>query len=176
MNRTEKIELAQQLQENFKKAQVAIMADYKGLGAADADELRAKLRETGATVKVLKNNIARVAAKENALGEEATALFEEMVGPTLVAWAFEDPAASAKVFHQFAEDFEALELKDGLMGDRRIKAAEVEQLAKLPSREVLLAQVLSAMNGPVSGFVRVLAGVPRSFLTVLAAIERKKAE
>lgn len=176
MNRTEKNTLAESMKEKFTKAQVAIFADYKGLTANQADELRRQLRAEKTEVKVLKNNIARIVTKDGALGDDAKSLMDGVVGPTLVAFAYGDMAGAAKVIHKFAKDNEALKLKDSLMGKTRIAAAQIEQLASLPSREVLLAKLLGTLNAPVTGFVSVLAAVPRSFVTVLAAIEKKKGE
>lgn len=175
MNRTEKAELASTLKDKFSKAQVAIFADYKGLTAVQADDLRRQLRTHNAEVKVLKNNVARLVTKDGAIGDDAKILMDGMVGPTLVAFAYGDPAAAAKVIHKFAQDNEALKLKDGLMGRKRINTAGVEELAKLPGKEVLLAKMLGTLNAPITNFVGVLAAVPRSLVTVLAAIEKKKA-
>jgi large subunit ribosomal protein L10 len=126
-------------------------------------------------VKVLKNNVARLITKDGSMGDQAKDLMDGVVGPTLVAFAFGDPAAAAKVIHKFAQDNEALKLKDSLMGTKRIDASGVEALAKLPSKEILLATVLGTMNAPIRNFVGVLAAVPRSLVTVLAAVEKKKA-
>jgi large subunit ribosomal protein L10 len=176
MNRTDKAELASRLKEKFVKAQVALFADYKGLESNQANELRRSLRGHGVEVKVLKNNVARLVAKDGAIGSEAKDLMDSVVGPTLVAFAYGDPAAAAKVFHKFSKDNEALKIKDGLMGARRLSASEVEELASLPSKEVLLAKLLGTMNAPITNFVGVLAAVPRSLVTVLSAIEKKKSE
>ncbi len=176
MNRTGKTELANELKDKFSRAQVAIFADYKGLSSSQADDLRRALRTHKAEVKVLKNNVARLVTKDGAMGAEAQSLMDEVVGPTLVAFAYGDPAAAAKVIHKFSQDNEALKLKDSLMGTRRIEASGVETLAKLPSREVLLGTVLGTMNAPIRGFVSVLAAVPRGLVTVLAAIEKKKTD
>jgi large subunit ribosomal protein L10 len=176
MNRTEKTELANELGTKFAKAKVAFFADYKGLTAPQADDLRRQLRGHQTEVKVLKNNVARLVTKEGKLGEEAKALMDTTVGPTLVAFAYGDPAAAAKIIHKFATDNEALKLKDSLLGDKRISASAIEELAKLPSREVLLAKLLGTMNAPITSFVGVLAAVPRALVTVLSAIEKKKTE
>lgn len=176
MNRAEKTELAQTLKDKFAKAKVALFADYRGLSAPQADDLRRKLRAQDTEVKVIKNNVARLVTKEGALGDDAKALMDEVVGPTMVAFAYGDPAAAAKIFHKFSKDNEALKLKDSLMGDRRIEASGIEELALLPSREVMLGILLGTMNAPVSGFARVLAAVPRGLVTVLSAIEKKKGE
>jgi len=175
MNRTQKTDLATTLKDKFSKAQVAIFADYKGLSATQADELRRSLRTHQAEVKVLKNNVARLITKEGEFGDDAKTLMDGVVGPTLVAFAYADPAAVAKVIHKFAQDHEALKLKDSLMGKKRIDVSGVEALAKLPSKEVLVAKLLGTMNAPITNFVGVLAAVPRSLVTVLSAIEKKKA-
>jgi large subunit ribosomal protein L10 len=175
MNRAEKTELASALKDKFSKAKVALFADYKGLTATQADELRKQLRAAQAEVKVLKNNIARLITREGAMGDEAKGLMDSVVGPTLVTFAYGDPAAAAKVMHKFAQDNEAFKLKDSLMGARRVDVSGVEELAKLPAKEVLVAKLLGTMNGPARNFVGVLAAVPRSLVTVLAAIEKKKA-
>jgi large subunit ribosomal protein L10 len=176
MNRTDKTQLAAELKDKFGKAQVAIFADYKGLTATQADDLRRQLRAKQTEVKVLKNNIARIVTKTGGMGSDAQSLMDAVVGPTLVAFAYSDPAAAAKIIHKFSQDNEALKLKDSLMGQRRIAALEIEQLASLPSREVLLAKLLGTLNAPVTNFVGVLAAVPRSLVNVLAAIEKKKSE
>jgi large subunit ribosomal protein L10 len=176
MNRSEKSELANELSQKFAKAKVAMFADYKGLTATQADDLRRQLRSTNTEVKVLKNNIARLVTKEGKLGNTAKTLMDAVVGPTLVAFAYGDPAAAAKVIAKFAKDNEALKLKDGLMGEQKLGASQVEELAQLPSKEVLLAKLLGTLNAPITNFVGVLAAVPRGLVTVLSAIEKKKTE
>ena len=176
MNRTEKTELASSLKDKFTRAQVAIFADYKGLTATQADNLRRALRPLNTEVKVLKNNVARLITKDGSMGEEAKTLMDGVVGPTLVAFGFGEPTATAKIIHKFAQDNEAFNLKDSLMGVKRIDVSGVEALAKLPSKEILLGMLLRTMNGPITNFVGVLAAVPRGLVTVLAAIEKKKAD
>ena len=176
MNRTEKTELASVLKDKFSKAKVAMFADYKGLTATQADDLRKQLRGVQAEVKVLKNNVARLLTKDGAMGDEAKNLMDGVVGPTLVSFAYGDPAAAAKIMHKFAQDNEAFKLKESLMGTKRLDASAIEELAKLPGKEVLVAKLLGTMNAPIQNFVGVLAAVPRSLVTVLAAIEKKKAD
>jgi len=176
MNRAQKTELSNELKEKFDKAKVALFADYKGLTSNQANELRKALRAHKVEVKVLKNNVARLVTKGGHLGEAGKQIMDSVVGPTLVAFAYGDPAAAAKAIHKFAQDNQALKLKDGLFGDRKLAASDVEELAKLPPKEVLLAKMLGTLNAPASNFVGVLAAVPRSLVTVLAAIEKKKSE
>lgn len=174
MNRESKTELAKSLKDKFSKAKVAIFADYKGLKADQADILRRVLRGTNTEVKVLKNNIARLVMKESGSPDQK-AVMDAVVGPTLVAFAYGDPAAAAKVIAKFAKENEALKLKDSLFGEKLMPAASVDELSMLPSREVLVAKLLGTMNAPITNFVGVLAAVPRSLVTVLSAIEKKKA-
>ena len=110
------------------------------------------------------------------MGEAAKNLMDGVVGPTLVTFAYGDPAAAAKVMYKFATDNEAFTLKESLMGDKRVDVSGVEDLAKLPGREVLVAMLLGTMNAPIRNFVGVLAAVPRSLVTVLSAIEKEKAK
>lgn len=174
MNRTEKADLGRSLKEKFSKAHVAIFADYKGLTANQAGDLRRQLRAQQTEVKVLKNNVARLIAKDGSMGDQVKGVMDGLVGPTLVAFAYGDPAAAAKIIHKFSQDNEAFKLKESLMGQKRIEASGVEELAKLPAREVLVAKMLGTLNAPITNFVGVLAAVPRSLVTVLAAIEEKK--
>jgi large subunit ribosomal protein L10 len=175
MNKAEKTKLATELKDKFSKAKVAIFSDYKGITATQADELRRSLRAQNTEVKVLKNNIARLITKDGAFGDDAKAVMDALVGPTLVSFGYGDPAAAAKIVHKFSKDYEAFKIKDSLLGKVKMSASNVEELASLPGREVLLAKLLGTMNAPVTNFVSVLAAVPRGLVTVLAAIEKKKA-
>ena len=176
MDRTNKETLATELREKFGKAQLAIFADYKGLKSLEADALRRALRGKDTEVKVLKNNISRLIAKDGGMDGDAPGVMDRLVGPTLVAFAYGDPAGAAKVISDFAKGHEALKIKDSLLGNKLLQPADVAQLADLPSKEVLLAQLLGVLNGPARSFVSVLAAVPRGLVTALSQIEKKKSE
>jgi large subunit ribosomal protein L10 len=155
-NRIAKTELANQLKEKMTKAKISLFADYKGLTAMQADDLRKKIRATDAEVQVLKNNIARLVTKDGALGDDAKSLMDSVVGPTLIAFGYNDFTATAKVLHKFAQENEAIKLKESLMDGKLLKLADVEAIATLPSREVLLSMVLATMKAPVASFVRLV--------------------
>ena len=174
MNKADKSKLGTELKEKFQKSQLVIFADYKGLGANQANVLRSKVRGASGEVKVLKNNIARYVTKDGSLGDGTKQLLDGVVGPTICAFSYGDPAALAKVMNEFAKDNEAFQIKESLFSGKALKVEEVQQLASLPSKEVLLARLLGQMNAPIVSFVSVLAAVPRSLVTVLAAIEKKK--
>lgn len=160
-NRIAKNALADKLKEKMQKAKISLFADYKGLTAMQADDLRKKIRSTGAEVQVLKNNVARLVTKDGALGEDAKALMDSIVGPTLIAFGYADFTATAKVLHKFAQDNQAIKLKESLMDGKVLKIADVEALATLPSREVLLSMVLATMMAPVASFVRLVDAVAK---------------
>lgn len=176
MNKTQKDTLKADLKDKFSRAKIAIFADYKGLSANQADALRRVLRAEQTTVKVLKNNIARKVMDEGNFGADAKAIADSTVGPTLVAFGFGDASATAKVIAKFAKENDALKLKDSLFENKKISAKEIEAIASLPSREVLLSMLLSTLNGPARNFVSVLAAVPRGLVTVLDAVGKKKSE
>ncbi len=176
MNRAEKVEVAKGLKEKFKKAGIAVFADYKGLTATEADLYRKEIRSVGGEVKVIKNNLCHFMAEDGALGESAKEIAEHLAGPTMVTFIYGDPASAAKKIHKFAKENEAFELKDSLMGQKKLHVTEIEQLASLPSREQLLGMLLSVMSGPARGLVTVMSGVSRNLVNVLSAIEKKKAE
>lgn len=174
MNKADKATAVAEFKDYFGKANAAFFADYKGLTVEQVNDLRRKLRPHNVKVRVIKNNLARLAVKEAGLGEESLKLLDSVVGPTMVAFAYGDPAAAAKVINKFAKDNEVFGLKDSLLSAQRLTTKQVEELSMLPSREVLLARLLGQLNAPVQSFVGVLAAVPRSLVQVLAAIEDKK--
>ena len=174
MNKTDKNTAVADLKEVFSKSKAAFFADYKGLTVEQVNELRKRLRPHNVKVKVIKNNLARLAVKEAKLGAESEKLLDTVAGPTMVTFAMGDAAAVAKVIQKFLEENEVFTLKESLLGAQRLTTKQVEELSKLPSREVLLAKLLGTLNAPITNFVGVLAAVPRSLVQVLAAIETKK--
>jgi large subunit ribosomal protein L10 len=101
---------------------------------------------------------------------------EDLVGPTAIAFSYDDPVPAAKIVSEFARTSRILQVKGALLGDRRIGPEEVTRLADLPSRDVLIAQVLGGMKGPIAGLVNVLNGVTRNLVGVLDARRRQLEE
>ena len=166
----EKQQIVEDLREKFSKSAIIVLTDYKGLDVAAMNDLRRRLRTEEIEYRVVKNTILIRASADND-GELIKDFFK---GPSAVALSYDDPIAPAKVLTQFAKDHEQLEIKVGVMGGSVLDAAAVTALAKLPSREVLLGQFLSALNAVPTSFVRTIAEVPRSFVSVLAAIKDQK--
>jgi large subunit ribosomal protein L10 len=165
----QKKKVVAELKDKFDQSKTIILTDYRGLNVAEMTELRRQLREAGVDYKVVKNTLVRIAARD--LGLDF--LDSYLVGPTAIAFS-EDPVAPAKVLCKFADDHQALELKAGIMDGKLIGMDSIKQLANLPSREMLLAQVLAGMKAPITGLVNVLNGPLRSLVYVLQAVKDKK--
>ena len=170
MARPEKVAVVEEIAEKLSKSQLAVLTDYRGLNVKDITELRKKLREAGVEYKVVKNTLTTLAARKL----ELTDLEPHLVEPTAVAFGYDDPVAPAKILSDFAQEHKELELKVGVLEGKVIDAEALNDLAKLPNREVLLAMLLGAMQGPIGGFARVLAGPITGFVRVLDQIREQK--
>ncbi len=170
LKKKEKEALVQELQEKFSRCVSVIMTDFTGLNVSGANDLRRKLRDVGADYKVFKNTLLKRAAK----GTTVEVLTDQFVGPNAVAIAYDDPVAVAKVLVEFAKKNEALEIRGGMLNGKYMDADGIIALSKLPSREVLLAQLLSVMVAPATNMAQVLAAVPRKLLYALKAIQENK--
>lgn len=159
-----------ELSEKLKSAASGVLVDYKGISVSDDTKLRAELRKAGVFYAVKKNSIIGRAAKEAGL----EGLESMLSGSTAIALSESDLTAAAKVLAKFAEDHENFTIKGGFIEGKVASTAEINDLAKLPSKEVLLAKFLGGMNAPISGFVNVLNGNLRGLVVALNAIKEKK--
>lgn len=135
-------------------AQTIVVAEYRGIQVSHLTELRAKAREQGVYLRVLKNTLARRAVEGTAFADLAS----ELTGPLIYSIS-DDAVAAAKVVSDFAKTNDKLVVKAGNFAGKSLDKAAVTALANIPSREVLLAQLLGMMQVPVSGFVRGLAAL-----------------
>ena len=165
-----KQQITEDLHDRFARSAIIVVTDYNGLDVASINDLRRKLREADIEYQVVKNTLLVRAAEDT----EAALIKDYFKGPSAVAISYEDPVAPAKVLTQFAKDNNKLEIKVGVLNGKVLDAQAIKALATLPSREVLLAQLLSTLNAVPTSFVRVLAEVPRSLLNVLTAIKDQK--
>jgi len=166
----EKQKIAEDLHERFSKSAIVVVTDYKGLDVSAMNDLRRKLREEDIEFQVAKNTLLMRAAKDT----EVALIQDYFKGPSAVAFSYKDPVAPAKILAQFAKDNKKLEIKGGVLKDKVLDVDAIKVLAKLPSREVLLGQLLSVINEVPSSFVRTIAEIPRSLLNVLTAIRDQK--
>lgn len=150
-------------------AQTIIVAEYRGLGVVEVTALRAKARQAGVYLRVLKNTLARRAVA----GTPFEGLSDKLVGPLIYGISV-DPVAAAKVLNEFAKGNDKLVVKAGAMPNHVMDVNGVKALATLPSREELLAKLLGTMQAPIAQFVRTLNEVPGKFVRTLAAVRDAK--
>lgn len=159
----------------FDKMTSAVFLDYKGMTVAQATTLRASFRKAGVEYKVVKNTLVRHALKDTPF---VAKLDDALVGMTGIAWSYEDPSAAAKVVKAFKKDQgdagEKLKVKAGLIEGTVLDAKGVEdQLATMPGKDELRAQLLATLQAPLQQFVALLQAPTQNFVYVLAAKERE---
>lgn len=169
--REEKAEIVAELAEKLQSSKAVIFADYRGLKVSDATALRRTFREAGAEIKVVKNTLTQIAAEKS--GIEGLEKF--LTGPTAVAFGFDDPVVPARLLTEFVKNNKNMEIKGGLVEGKVVGLQQIKYLADLPSREVLVSQVLRGLNGPLSGLVGVLQGPVRKLVYALKAVHDQKA-
>ena len=143
-----------EISNSIANAQTMVIAEYRGISVESMTKLRANARKDSVYLHVLKNTLARRAVE----GTSFAALADKMVGPLVYAVS-EDPVAAAKVLHQFAKTDDKIVIKAGSYNGDLMDAAQVAELASIPSRDELLAKLLGIMQAPVSGFARCLAAL-----------------
>lgn len=154
LNRNDKQTVVTDVAAQAARAQTLTLAEYRGLSVAQLDVLRKQAREQGVYLHVLKNSLARRAVAGTPF-EVAT---ESMVGPLIYGFS-EDAVAAAKVLADFGKTNDKLILKGGAYAGKMLNADGVKSLASIPSKEVLLAQLLGLMQSPISRMARVLAAI-----------------
>jgi len=169
--KAQKQELVTSLANRLSRSPTIYVTDFTGLDVARITELRRKLRAAGAEYAVVKNTLARRAfAAARVAGIES-----HLDGPTALVLGGADPVAAAKVLADFAKEHEKPAIKAGLVEGKTITPAEVKQLAALPSKPELLAQLAGSLQGPLAGFVGVLNGLLWNMLGALEALHTKRA-
>lgn len=170
MNLDEKKEIVKDLHERFAKSDVVILTQYKGLNVAQMSDLRRKLNQAGVDYQVAKNTLLVRASEDTGVA----CLKEQFKGPSAVAMAYKDPVAAAKVLTDFVKTNDKLVIRSAALNGKILDLKAINALSSLPSREVLLSQLLSVMNGVPTALVRVLSGIPVKMLNVLNAIKEQK--
>ncbi|NOX32821.1 MAG: 50S ribosomal protein L10 [Deltaproteobacteria bacterium] len=170
LNITQKKEQVERLAKEFSECEISILVDYKGLDVLKMTDLRAQLRNEGVRIEVVKNTLLDRASK----GTDAALMKDFYKGPNAIVLSKDDPVAPARILVNFAKDNEKLEIKAGTLSGKLLDIEEIKSLAKMPSREDLLGQVVYTLNAVPTSFVNVLSGVPRAFVNVLNAIKDQK--
>lgn len=163
MNRDEKQAVIDRLTDRIRESDTMIVADYRGLSVGQTAEIRNRLRESGASFTVAKNTLARRAAE----AAEKPALLDFLQGPTAITFVDGDVAATAKALTEVARATRILAVRGAVMEGDVLSADQVRQLGDLPPKDVLLSQIVGAVQGPMQGTVGVLAAPLRDIVAVL---------
>ena len=154
LNRSEKEAVVTDVTSLAAKAQTLVLAEYRGISVADMTRLRSSARSNGVSLSVLKNTLARRAVADSSFA----VVSDQMTGPLIYGFS-EDAVAAAKVVAEFAKTNDKLVIRGGAYGGKALDAEGVKQLASIPTKEVLLAQLLGLMQSPISRTARVLSAL-----------------
>jgi large subunit ribosomal protein L10 len=168
----EKVKRVEELNGLFLKAKSAILADYQGIEAPELTLLRSHMRSRSVDFRVIKNTLARQASKNTPF----ELLDGEFKGPVSLVVSFDDAVAPARALAEFAKSGapKSPRVICGVVEGRRVSSEQIKAIADLPSKEVLISQLLAVFNGPVTGFVGIFDGLLRKLVGTLDAVREKK--
>ncbi len=170
LSRAQKEEVIKNLTDQIKAGKAAVFSDFAGTSVGKMQKLRTELRKSGAIYKVTKKKLIELAFKNAGMEVDV----KNMEGQIGVAIGKDDEVSAAKILAKFSKENEGFKILQGVLENKVISAEEVMALAKLPSRDELLAKLAWTINAPVSGFVNVLVGNIRGLVTVLKGIADNK--
>lgn len=170
MKKEEKEVMVTELREKFSRAKVAVLAEFSGMGVEEVREVKSQLRGAKGEFKVVKNTMAIRAA----VGTTLEAISRHFKGPTAVALGYEDPVAPAKALKTIADKQKKLKIKVGVIENQVIDLAALKQLAQLPSKPVLIGQLVGRFKSPLYGLAGSLNGVLSKFARTLQALHEKR--
>lgn len=159
-----------QIKSSLKNSNALFIVKYSGLSSPDLSSLRQNLKTSNARLFVVKNSVARRALKSAGLED----LLKSVEGPCGIVFVKDEPVGTSKVLCNFLKEHEPLKLEIGLLNNKVLEKKDIEALAKLPSREVLRAQVVMALNSPISGIVITLNQILTKFVICIDKIKEKR--
>ncbi len=172
MKKEEKEQIVAEVTETVSRSTAMYFTDFSGLTVEQATMLRRELRQSGIEYRVVKNTLIKKAL-ENVKGYDK--VYDKLVGPTGVAFAFEDIVAPAKVIDKFIEKHKKLSLKAAVLDKQVYDGSKLKDLAKLPSKKEMMAGILGCIQSPLAGVPSVMNAVMRDLVSVIGEIEKKKA-
>ena len=168
----DKVKQTEELEEILKRSNSVLLADFTGMPVADFDKLRLECFKNEITFRVVKNTLTKLAFERQGYGD----LDELLTGPTGLCFGFDDPIVPIRLLAEFIKQKQRPEIKGCLVEGKFYGPEKVEELKDIPQREVLLALVVGAIAGPLSGFVNVINEIVRSFVSVIDVIAQKAEE
>ena len=170
MDRAQKEKVVEELGQIFESSGVVVVAHYEGLTVAEMQDLRARARESEASVRVAKNRLAKIALTD----KPCASIAEYLSGMTVLTFS-EDPVAAAKVAEGFAKDNKKFEILGGAMGETALDRSGVEAVSKMPSREELIASIVGCIGAPASNIAGAIGAPASNIASILSTIEEKAA-
>ena len=170
MDRAQKEKVVEELGQIFESSGVVVVAHYAGVTVAQMQDLRARMREVGGSVRVAKNKLAKIALE----GKPAEKMGDLLTGMTVLAYS-EDPVAAAKVCEAYAKSNEKYVLLGGAMGSAILDPAGVKAVAQMPSREELIASIVACLGAPASAIAGAIGAPASNIASILSTIEEKAA-
>jgi len=170
VDRAQKEQLVEELGQVFESSGVVVVSHYEGMTVAEMQDLRAKMREAGGSVRVAKNKLAKIALD----GKPCASIADYLTGMTVLAYS-EDPVAAAKVVNDYAKENEKLVVLGGAMGDQALDPAGVKAVAAMPSREELIASIVGCIGAPASNIAGAIGAPASNIASILSTIEEKAA-
>jgi len=170
VDRAQKEKVVDELGQIFESSGVVVVAHYAGMTVAQMQDLRAKLRDVGGSVRVAKNTLAKIALE----GKPAAKMGDLLTGMTVMSFS-QDPVAAAKVCEDYAKTNESFVIIGGAMGDTVLDQAGVKAVASMPSREELIAQIVSCIGAPASAIAGAIGAPAQNIASILSTIEEKAA-
>jgi len=166
----DKKQIVSEVAEVAAEAHSAVVAEYRGLTVGEMTELRAKAREGGVYLRVVKNNLAKIAVKDT----DFECMQDSFVGPLVLAFSQEDPGSAARVLKDFAKEHDKLVPTAVSVGGQLLAASEIERLASMPTRDQALGMLAGTLRAPLDKFARTINEVPGKFVRTVAAIRDQK--
>ena len=170
LNLTQKQDLVKEMAAILSDAEVVLTADYSGLTSNELNELRKTTREAGVFLKLVKNNMLKMALKDS----DYESIGEKVTGPQILATSSENPGDFAKLVKKFIDDHKTIELKSLAYKGKELELSEIKKLASLPSREQALAQLMSVMQAPIQKLLSTMNAVPSKMVRTLDAVKQSK--
>ena len=168
MDRAQKEKVVEELGQIFESSGVVVVAHYAGMTVAEMQDLRAKMREAGGSVRVAKNRLAKIALQDKA----NASLADLLTGMTVLAYS-EDPVAAAKVTEDYAKDNKKFEILGGAMGETALDRAGVKAVSEMPSREELIASIVGCIGAPASNIAGAIGAPASNIASILSTIEER---
>lgn len=166
----DKKEIVAEVAEVASKAVSVVAADYRGLTAAEMTQLRSNARQAKVNLRIVRNTLARIAFT----GTEFECINNTLTGPILLAFASDEPGATARLMRDFAKDHDKLEVKAIALGGKIYDRSQLDFVAKLPTRDEAIARLMSVMQAPISKLVRTMAEPQAKLVRLLAAVRDTK--